>query len=429
MKLYNQITGFFNFEQLYLNQTQNAENNNVFVEVGSLWGRSVVFLGQTAKQQNKNLKIFSVDFWDVRGVPELMTPGLDPSGMDYIKDGKDCLYNAFINNLKECGVYDIITPYRMSSEEGSHKFDDESIDFLFIDAGHTYEDVINDLNCWYKKVKPGKIISGHDYDWEDVKKAVDEFFGEENIIVQNTSWIYKKPTNDFYSIIISYRDREDHLSTLLPTLHSKFRYANYEIIVAEQEDTDKFQKNSLYNLAAQHAKGEYLVFHDVDYIPTNTVSYETKENIPLYPVKQVMFLGEDNQPRDINDIPGGYRNFMKDVGDHSGGVFVLSKDLFYKMNGFNPYYKGWGKEDDDTRDRLRLLGYNWKRNEEGLFYALYHSHNCPENNDTDFINNQILLSQLKNNLHMGYKNVTADIEEFQLEKNVKWLKIKNFKYE
>jgi hypothetical protein len=429
MKSYNQITGFFNFEQLYLNQIQNIEDNSVFVEVGSLWGRSVIFLGQMSKHYNKNIKIHSVDFWDVRGVPELMTPGLDPSGMDYIKDGEDCLYNAFLNNIKDCGVDDIIKPHRMSSEEGSYEFEDESIDFLFIDAGHTYEDITNDLNCWYKKVKPGKIISGHDYDWEDVKKAVDEFFGEENIIVENTSWIYKKPNNHTYSIIISYRDREDHLSILLPTLQSKFRYTNYEIIIAEQNDKDKFQKNSLYNLAAQQAKGDYLIFHDVDYIPTNNVSYETDTNTPLYPIRQVLFLGEDNQPRKTDDIPEGYRNFINDVGDHSGGVFVLSKELFYKMNGLNPYYKGWGKEDDDTRDRLRLLGHNWKRNEEGLFYALYHSHNCPENNDVDFINNHILLSQLKNNLHIGYKNVTADIEEFQLEKNIKWLKIKNFKYE
>ena len=429
MKSYNQITGFFNFEQLYQNQIQNSKSNDIFVEVGSLWGRSIIFLGQISKHYNKNIKIYSVDFWDVRGVSELMTPGLDPSGMDYIKDGEDCLYNTFLNNIKECGVEDVITPYRMSSEEGSCKFDDESIDFLFIDAGHTYEDVTNDLKCWYKKVKPGKMISGHDYDCEGVKKAVDDFFGEENIIIQNTSWIYKKPTNDVYSIIISYRNREDHLSILLPALQSKFRYTNYEIIIAEQNDTDKFQKNSLYNIAAQKAKGDYLIFHDVDYIPTRNVSYFTTPEIPLYPVRNVIFLNQEGSQRDFNDIPEGYRNFHQNVKDHSGGVFVLHKELFYKMNGLNPYYIGWGKEDDDTRDRLRLLGYNWERNEEGLFFGLYHAHNYPENGDIDFINNQILLSQLKNNLHLGYKNVNADLEIFEADDNIKWLKIKNFRYE
>jgi hypothetical protein len=241
--------------------------------------------------------------------------------------------------------------------------------------------------------------------------------------------IESKDLQDKYSIIISYRNREEHLSILLPKLKEIFQDKNYEIIIAEQNDDDKFQKNSLYNLAVSKSTGDILIFHDVDYYPTDNVTYHTDRLTPLYPVRQVLFLGADNQPRNIDDIPGGYRNFINDVGDHSGGVFVLSRDLFYKVNGLNPYYKGWGKEDDDTRDRLRLLGYKWKRNKEGLFYGLYHTHNHPEHNDVDFINNHILLSQLKNNLHLGYKNVSADLEEFKIDDNIKWLKIKNFKYE
>jgi hypothetical protein len=232
-----------------------------------------------------------------------------------------------------------------------------------------------------------------------------------------------------YSIIISYRNREEHLSILLPRLKDLFFNKSYEIIIAEQDDNEKFQKNSLYNMAAQKATGEIFIFHDVDYYPSDNVSYYTTPDTPLYPVRNLIFLNQEGSQRDFADIPEGYRNFHQNVGDHSGGVFVLHKELFYKMNGLNPYYKGWGKEDDDTRDRLRLLGYTWKRNKEGLFYGLYHTHNYPENNDIDFINNHILLSQLKNNLHLGYKNVTADLEEFKTDDNIKWLKIKNFIYE
>ena len=74
-----------------------------------------------------------------------------------------------------------------------------------------------------------------------------------------------------YSIIISYRDRERHLIKLLPRLHDIFRKGEYEIIVVEQDDDDKFQKNSLYNIAAKRANGELLVFHDVDYYPASGV--------------------------------------------------------------------------------------------------------------------------------------------------------------
>ena len=233
-----------------------------------------------------------------------------------------------------------------------------------------------------------------------------------------------------YSIIISYRNREEHLSILLPRLKEIFINTSYEIIIAEQDNDEKFQKNSLYNIATQKATGDIFIFHDVDYYPSDDVSYYTTSDIPLYPVKNLIFLNQEGTQRDFDDIPEGYRNFHQNVGDHSGGVFVLHRELFYKMNGLNPYYKGWGKEDDDTRDRLRLLGYNWKRNEEGVFYGLYHVHNYPEHDDVDFINNHILLSQLKNNLHLGYKNVSADIKEFKTDdNNIKWLKIKNFKYE
>jgi predicted glycosyltransferase involved in capsule biosynthesis len=232
-----------------------------------------------------------------------------------------------------------------------------------------------------------------------------------------------------YSIIISYRNREEHLSILLPRLKEIFINTSYEIIIAEQDNDEKFQKNSLYNIATQKATGDLFVFHDVDYYPGDNVSYYTTSDIPLYPVRNLIFLNQEGTQRDFDDIPEGYRNFHQNVGDHSGGVFVLHRELFYKMNGLNPYYKGWGKEDDDTRDRLRLLGYNWKRNEEGVFYGLYHIHNYPEHGDIDFINNHILLSQLENNLHLGYKNVSADLEEFKTDNNIKWLKIKNFKYE
>lgn len=232
-----------------------------------------------------------------------------------------------------------------------------------------------------------------------------------------------------YSIIISYRNREEHLSVLLPRLKEIFDNKSYEIIIAEQDNDEKFQKNSLYNIATQKATGDIFIFHDVDYYPSGDVSYYTTPDTPLYPVRNLIFLNQEGTQRDFDDIPQGYRNFHQNVGDHSGGVFVLHRELFYKMNGLNPYYKGWGKEDDDTRDRLRLLGYNWKRNEEGLFYGLYHIHNYPEHDDIDFLNNHILLSQLKNNLHLGYKNVSADLEEFKADNNTKWLKIKNFKYE
>lgn len=55
------------------------------------------------------------------------------------------------------------------------QFDDNSLDFVYIDSEHVYQEVKQDVTEWAKKVKPGGIVSGHDYDWAEVKKAVDEY--------------------------------------------------------------------------------------------------------------------------------------------------------------------------------------------------------------------------------------------------------------
>ena len=42
-------------------------------------------------------------------------------------------------------------------------FEDESLDFVYIDGNHRLDHVINDLTFWSKKIKKGGIIAGHDY--------------------------------------------------------------------------------------------------------------------------------------------------------------------------------------------------------------------------------------------------------------------------
>lgn len=52
---------------------------------------------------------------------------------------------------------------------------DKTIDVLFIDAGHTYEDVMGNFNHYINKVKPNRLIAFHDYcgNYPDVVRAVD----------------------------------------------------------------------------------------------------------------------------------------------------------------------------------------------------------------------------------------------------------------
>lgn len=69
----------------------------------------------------------------------------------------------------------------------------ESVDFVFIDANHKYEFVKEDIKTWYPKVRKGGILSGHDY-YEfksgrgGVIPAVNEFVAEHGLELQTTEW-------------------------------------------------------------------------------------------------------------------------------------------------------------------------------------------------------------------------------------------------
>ena len=425
---YQNILGFFNFQDIYLNEINKANDGYHFVEIGSLLGKSSAFMGVEIKNSGKKIKFDCVDFWDVRGVKELEKPG-DQTGLCYSIDGDDILFVKFNENMKRANVDDIVRTHRMSSTDASKLYEDESLDFVFIDASHEYIDVKADLEHWFPKVKWGRTIAGHDYDWAGVKQAVDEFFGAENIKTSGTSWMYVKDEHT-YSIIISYRDRKEHLEILLPILQEKFRTHKYEIIICEQDDNLAFNKSVLYNIGYKESTGNILVFHDVDHIPSSNVNYFKLASDRLdvwYPVKNVIYTDINLQELSIETIPAGYRSHKMQVhDDHFGGVFICRRDVFRKVNGMCPVYKGWGKEDEDIRDRF--LHYNYKiiRANQGTFAALQHSDNCPPITDKNFIENINIKNNMYSYLSIGIDNSSTDITKYSAE-DILWLKISNIK--
>lgn len=53
---------------------------------------------------------------------------------------------------------------RMPSEQAAPLIDDNSLDFVYIDGLHDFDNVMMDLIKWVPKVKPQGIIAGHDYE-------------------------------------------------------------------------------------------------------------------------------------------------------------------------------------------------------------------------------------------------------------------------
>ena len=238
-----------------------------------------------------------------------------------------------------------------------------------------------------------------------------------------------------YSIIIPYRDRESHLEILLPRLQEVFKDKSYEIIVSEQNDSDNFRIACVENVGFQYSKGNTIILQQVDYYPTEDVSYEVKD-IPVLPARRGIFLNEDNKTyRNYLDIPAGYRKWEQEIDPNFyGGVICMKREHFEKINGLNPNYKGWGNEDEDLRERFVWAGIPVKRNEVGTFLCLYHEDNGDmskkdNSGKTDFFEGKkYYLEQAYKDRHIGYKNLTADVQEFNCGiENVKWIKSTNYK--
>jgi len=56
-----------------------------------------------------------------------------------------------------------------------------NVDFVYIDGNHAYEYVEKEINMYYKKVKNGGTIGGHDFDRQGVMHAVGEFVDKHDI--------------------------------------------------------------------------------------------------------------------------------------------------------------------------------------------------------------------------------------------------------
>lgn len=67
----------------------------------------------------------------------------------------------------------------MDSVVAAKHFPGPVLDFVFIDADHSYEGCHSDIEAWKGTIKPGGLLSGHDYALEThpdfgVQRAVDE---------------------------------------------------------------------------------------------------------------------------------------------------------------------------------------------------------------------------------------------------------------
>jgi len=85
---------------------------------------------------------------------------------------------------------------QLTSDEAVGKVKDNSVDLLFVDGGHKYEQVKKDIGNYWPNVKPGGIFLGHDYELDGhpgVKRAVDEILKGKFLLLKNSAiWKVEK---------------------------------------------------------------------------------------------------------------------------------------------------------------------------------------------------------------------------------------------
>ena len=167
---------FIMFDQVINQMPQNC----VWVEVGVWQGQSVSYCAVELINKQKFGEFYAVDSFD--GGIELK---------DHKVVRKNQLKEKFLNNLGP--LAEKIKTIQSLSWDGAEHFEDNSIDFCYIDAGHTYDCVSKDIAAWYPKIKKNSLIGGDDYD-KEVKVAVDEFIQKENLILEviGRCWLTRK---------------------------------------------------------------------------------------------------------------------------------------------------------------------------------------------------------------------------------------------
>ena len=177
-------------EKLYSKIVQRAKPHDILVEVGVWKGKSACMMAQHIEASGKPLHFFAVDTFE--GSPEHQTAVAHEGGSTY---------HVFSSHMEKSGAERYVRPVRMDSVRAAKCFGDESVDFVFIDADHSYEGVRADLFAWFPKIKRDGIIAGHDFDWKTVKSSVRDFFKKKVVSIEEDDLVSSEPDATCWAII------------------------------------------------------------------------------------------------------------------------------------------------------------------------------------------------------------------------------------
>ncbi len=175
---HNSVRGLYDLvKQFY-------QPNFKMVEVGSLEGISTLLFANCVDT------VYSVDCYDYKVPPTGRIPEHDQMFVEAER--------LFIERTKDVPN---IVKIRKTSVEAAKDFPDASLDAVYIDAEHDEDSVREDIRAWRPKIKPGGILSGHDYILPHINKILTQEEGLFNITVaRDSSWCVPLPQIDLVSV-------------------------------------------------------------------------------------------------------------------------------------------------------------------------------------------------------------------------------------
>jgi len=139
---------------------QTASRNAPCLEIGSYCGKSSVFLAEGCRVSGR-FGLFSIDHH--RGSEEQQSgqPFFDPELYDP-SAGRINTIPHFLRNLEQSGLLDWVIPILGESARVARNWTNGGLSLIFIDGGHSDDDVTSDYELWSPHIIPGGYLCFHD---------------------------------------------------------------------------------------------------------------------------------------------------------------------------------------------------------------------------------------------------------------------------
>jgi predicted O-methyltransferase YrrM len=162
IRKYKTIEGFLTDKEakLLFDLAKSLKKDAIAVEIGSWLGKSTYCIAKGLGTSSNKSKLYCIDPFNADG--DFYSKPIYES---VIHQKKLSAKEMFLTNMKNFNLLSMVNILEGYSTDFSAGFK-EKIDFLFIDANHSYEAVLTDFQDWAPKIRPGGIIAFHDVEFD-----------------------------------------------------------------------------------------------------------------------------------------------------------------------------------------------------------------------------------------------------------------------